>query len=194
MTVARTSIALLVIQLALVSSIAAKYLYQRQTCPKVWTRAAAFDPETVMRGRYLSTQLKIDACGIKMPLAHDQTMASDNQRTYFDPRGDGTLSQLLEVTIGVKNGTLVAEHIAKSPQEHNSQSLSLRKGVACSEATLWTPVDFYLPEHAIDPLATQRSSGQELWVEVTIPPAGPPRPLGLAIKTSDGQWQPLNYR
>jgi uncharacterized membrane-anchored protein len=49
-----TSIVLLVIQLALVSSIAAKYLYQRSTCPRVWTRTAAYDPDMVMRGRYLS--------------------------------------------------------------------------------------------------------------------------------------------
>ena len=42
-----TSIALLVIQLAIVSSIAAKYLYQRWTCPHVWTRTVAYDPESV---------------------------------------------------------------------------------------------------------------------------------------------------
>ena len=35
----------LVIQLAIVSSIAAKYLYQRWHCPRVWTRTAAYDPE-----------------------------------------------------------------------------------------------------------------------------------------------------
>ena len=54
MKLAKSSIVLLVIQLALVSSIAAKYFYQRSTCPKAWTRAAAYDPNMVMRGRYLS--------------------------------------------------------------------------------------------------------------------------------------------
>ena len=41
----------------IVSSVALKYLYQRATCPRVWTRTAAYDPELVMRGRYLSLQL-----------------------------------------------------------------------------------------------------------------------------------------
>ena len=54
MKLSKTSIVLLVIQLALVSSIAAKYLYQRAHCPRVWVRTAAYDPEMVMRGRYLS--------------------------------------------------------------------------------------------------------------------------------------------
>ena len=41
---ATASVVLLAIQLILVCSIAGKYLYQRLTCPRVWTRAAAFDP------------------------------------------------------------------------------------------------------------------------------------------------------
>ena len=65
----RHSIALLVIQLALVSSIAAKYLYQRWTCPRVWTRAVAYDPELLMRGRYLSLQLTVDGCQSTLPSA-----------------------------------------------------------------------------------------------------------------------------
>ncbi len=39
---AKTSVVLLVVQLAIVSSIAAKYLYQRWTCPRVWTRSVAY--------------------------------------------------------------------------------------------------------------------------------------------------------
>ena len=46
MKLSKTSIALLIIQLAIVSTIAAKYLYQRSTCPRVWTRAAAYDPNS----------------------------------------------------------------------------------------------------------------------------------------------------
>ena len=60
---------MLLIQLALVSSLAAHYLYQRATCPKVWTRAAAYDPSLVMRGRYLSLQLTVDGCQSTLPSA-----------------------------------------------------------------------------------------------------------------------------
>ena len=42
------------------------------------------------------------------------------------------------------------------------------------------PVAFFLPEHAVDP--TRLAPGEELWVEVSVPPNGPPRPLRLAVK------------
>ena len=63
----RRALILLLIQLAIVSTIAAKYLYQRNTCPRVWTRAVAWDPELVLRGRYISAQLHIDLCGVTLP-------------------------------------------------------------------------------------------------------------------------------
>src|ERR1039457_4189439 len=69
MKISKTSVALLLIQLAIVSSIAAKYLYQRWTCPRVWARAEAFDPQLPMRGRYLSLQLAVDGCQSTLPSA-----------------------------------------------------------------------------------------------------------------------------
>ena len=60
MKFSKASIALLIVQLILVSSVAAKYFYQRASCPRVWTRTAAYDPSLVMRGRYLSLQLTVD--------------------------------------------------------------------------------------------------------------------------------------
>ena len=44
MKLSKTSLVLLALQLAIVSTIAAKYLYQRITCPRVWTRTVAYDP------------------------------------------------------------------------------------------------------------------------------------------------------
>ncbi len=68
-TLSAVSLALLVVQLALVSTIATKYLYQRWSCPRVWTRAAAIDPELPMRGRYLALQLTVDGCQSTLPSA-----------------------------------------------------------------------------------------------------------------------------
>ncbi len=192
MKLARTSLLVLGIQLALVSSIAAKYLYQRNTCPRVWTRAVAYDPEMLMRGRYLSMQLKIDACGITLPIAKEQSKDSFEHRVIFEFDGSGTYETQLPIIVAAKNGKLVAERIAPSPHEHRSQDLILNQNAACSEAALQVPVDFYLSETAKSPFPLAK--GTELWVEVTVPPAGPPRPIGLAIKSSDGTWQPLNYR
>ena len=60
----RPGLILLLVQLVLVLSVAGKYLYERQTRPRVWTRATQFDPALPLRGRYLALQLLVDACGL----------------------------------------------------------------------------------------------------------------------------------
>jgi hypothetical protein len=43
--------------------------------------------------------------------------------------------------------------------------------------TLVEPVAFFIPEHVPDP-----SPGEELWVEVSVPARGSPRPIRLGVK------------
>ena len=52
------------------------------------------------------------------------------------------------------------------------------------------PVYFYISEHAQSPLP--RDARAELWIEVTVPPKGPPRPIQLALK-QNGDWRPLAF-
>ena len=49
-------------------------------------------------------------------------------------------------------------------------------------------VEYFIPEHALDP--SLRNRGEELWVEVTIPKKGPPRPIRLGVK-KNGMIAPL---
>jgi hypothetical protein len=50
------------------------------------------------------------------------------------------------------------------------------------------PVAFFINEHVADP--SVRKPGEELWVEVSVPKKGPPRPLRLGVK-KDGVLTPL---
>jgi hypothetical protein len=52
-------------------------------------------------------------------------------------------------------------------------------------------VDFFISEHVSDP--SRRPPGEELWVEVSVPPRGAPRPIRLAVK-KDGALTPLELR
>ena len=52
-------------------------------------------------------------------------------------------------------------------------------------------VAFFLPEHVADP--SIRTAGEELWVEVSVPKKGPPRPLRLGVR-KDGVLRPLDLR
>ncbi len=53
-------------------------------------------------------------------------------------------------------------------------------------------VSFFIPQDIPDP--SQLKSGEQLWVEVSLPPKGSPRPLRLAIKSPNGAWRDLSLR
>ena len=42
------------------------------------------------------------------------------------------------------------------------------------------PVAYFIPEHVPDP--SRRPAGEELWVEVSVPAKGAPRPIRLGVK------------
>ncbi len=108
-TLSVASLALLIVQLAIVSTIAAKYLYQRWSCPRVWTRAAAYDPEMPMRGRYLALRLTVDGCQSTLPSAKDAAFPHKYDGTTRP--GPYTLRQdtsEFRANLNVVNNTLVA--------------------------------------------------------------------------------------
>jgi hypothetical protein len=188
-----TSIALLVIQLAIVSSIAAKYLYQRWTCPHVWARTVAYDPELLMRGRYLGVQLIVDGCQSTLPSAKQAAFPRNIDGTT---RPNGYSIRAPEAVqfsaqLKVEGDKLLAIRIQDEDQRAGGQMVAVWPSQSCEEMRLEQPVDFYIAEHAASPLPVK--PGQELWIEVTIPPKGPPRPTQLAMK-QDGVWKPLAFQ
>jgi len=193
MNFAKTSISLLVIQLAIVSTIAAKYLYQRSTCPRVWTRAVAYDPESVMRGRYLSTQLVVDGCQSTLPSASEARFPRNVNGVPNGMRYAIATPQAIHfpANLIVKDNKLVAIRIPESDDASTGEMVGAMPGSSCENLRLDEPVNFYLPEHATSPLPVK--SGDELWIEVTVPPKGPPRPIQLALK-QNGAWRPLAFQ
>jgi hypothetical protein len=172
------SVAVLAIQLVIVSLIAAKYLYQRATCPHVWTRTAAFEPDLFMRGRYLSLRLTVDGC--QAALKDEDHPPEWNKQVVRFP-----------ATLAVRNNALVAFRGPDSWIRPDSLVVFQRSGMPCQSMLLEQPINFYIAEHAESPVPVKQ--GDELWIEVTIPPKGPPRPTQLALK-HQGMWQPLTYR
>jgi hypothetical protein len=193
MKFSKASIALLVIQLAIVSTVAAKYLYQRASCPRVWTRTAAYDPALIMRGRYLSLQLTVDGCGSTLPSAKDaqfpRSINGDPGGRTFSIRAADTV--WFHAKLAVKDNKLIAIRVPDSDTSMATQTIAGTSGSSCDQMRLAQPVNFYIPEHAADP--TRLKPGQELWIEVTVPPKGPPRPLQLALK-NNGAWKPLAFQ
>ncbi|MGD0800395.1 MAG: hypothetical protein ABR906_03685 [Terracidiphilus sp.] len=192
-SISGASLVLLVIQLALVTSIAAKYLYQRQSCPRVWTRTAAYDPEMVMRGRYLSLQLTVDGCQSTLPSALRATFPRNSDGTT-KPTGyqvDWQGIVYFNAKLKVEGSKLLAIRIPEADLTSKGVQVIAMPGTSCDALRLSEPVDFYIAEHAKDP--SRLTKGQELWIEVTVPPKGPPRPLQLALK-DNGAWKPLAFQ
>ena len=193
MKLAKTSLVVLAIQLALVSSIAAKYLYQRWSCPRVWTRTVAYDPELVMRGRYMSVRLIVDGCQSTLPSAEDMTMPRDKDGVQTGKRFSIRAEQPVRfpARLKVEGNKLVAIRIPESDESTQGVMVEAVPGSSCEDLRLDMPVDFYLAEHAANP--TPVGAGKELWIEVTVPPKGPPRPVQLALKDG-GAWRPLAFQ
>jgi hypothetical protein len=193
MKFSKVSIALLIIQIVIVSFVALKYLYQRATCPRVWARAAAYDPSLVMRGRYLSLQLTVDGCSSTLPSAKNAQFPRNSSGMPVGPRFNVNAPETVwfQATLAVKDNKLIVIRAPESESTTVTQTVAAQPGAGCDQMRLWNPVDFYISEHADDPTWLKR--GQELWIEVTVPPKGPPRPLQLALK-DNGVWKPLAFQ
>jgi uncharacterized membrane-anchored protein len=191
-TVSASSIVLLVFQLMLVSAIAGKYLYQRWRCPRVWTRAVAYDPDLVMRGRYLSLQLTVDGCQSTLPKASQARFPRDINGAAVPGPYAVQASQRVDflARLEVQGGKLEAIRIPDEDKGGRGLMISGVPGAPCDQMRVNQPVDLYIAEHARNPVPVK--AGQELWVEVTLPPKGSPRPTQLAIK-QNGVWTPLAF-
>ena len=92
-----------------------------------------------------------------------------------------------EVELTVEMGRLIAV-----PTEHPTGVSAIRGPTREGPvAALLPPVLYFIPEHADDP--SRRPMGEELWVEVTVPKKGLPRPIRLGVK-KNGVLTPLDLR
>ena len=93
-------------------------------------------------------------------------------------------SVYFRANLKVQNNQLMAVRIEGQEDQAAGQWVSAVPSAQCDQMRLESPVDFYIAEQAASPLPLH--SGQELWIELTVPPKGPPRPIQLALKT---EWR-----
>jgi hypothetical protein len=191
MKLAKVSLVLLVFQLLLVSTIAGKYAYQRWRCPRVWTRAAMYDPWLVMRGRYLSVQLNVDGCKSTLPSAKQAAFPRNIDGVAGGPGFGVNVPVEFPASLVVDGSRLTAIRIPNPETPSEGLKVVAQPGANCATMRLRDPVNFYIADNAASPLPLK--PGQELWMEVTVPPKGPPRPLQLALKEG-GAWRALAFQ
>ena len=153
-------------QVLLVSSVGAKFLYDRANYPRIWVETAPYDPYLPIRGRYVSIALRVDAARA-VPAANTRTGPA-----------------LFRARLEARNGRL----FAVEDEEGGGHWV---RNAMCDDEPCWRlamPVAYFIPEHGVDP--AQRPPGDTLWVEVTLPPTGAPRPIRLGVKKGE-TLQPL---
>lgn len=166
-------VAIAAFHLCLVALLGGKLLYDRATLPSVWVRAVPHDPSLPIRGRYVSLDLIVHPQGVPR---------AGKEGEWRQPQG---------VALGVEGGRLVARpKVTGRGYDPSSTCLRFVDRQGRKMAVLSQPVPFFIPEHVPDP--SQRPEGEELWVLVTLPQKGPPRPIRLGVRKVDGSFRPLD--
>lgn len=173
MSLQRKGFLLGALQLAIVLSLGGKLLYDRATRPRVWVLAQTYDPDLPIRGRYLSERLS-------MPVSGFDYVSQDNSYSQWYQNRHWAYYE-------VQNGKLVA----KSEGSGSAGWIAVqRRGDSSLVALTEEPVLLFVPDNADLSVIKPQS---EIWVEVTVPRQGPPRPIRIALK-KDAVFIPLNFK
>ena len=164
----RNGLILAALHVAIVGSLGVKLLADRATRPRVWVRTSPIDPNLPIRGRYVRLGLEVERfSGMeKSKTILPNAAVVPDGRVFAEP---------MPVRLSVRDGQIYAE---------GSDTFTGTMGVVQTrggrETVRLDPVAFFIPESVADP--SRRKPGEELWVEVTIPKRGGPRPIRLAVK------------
>jgi hypothetical protein len=161
------------IQIVMVLSLGGKLLYERVTRPRVWVMSEAYDPELPIRGRYVSERLQMQAEGFEYVTPDRPGM------DYYVNRKWAYLQ--------IRDNHLVAENRVAGL----GMWIYVRKNAqGALTAVSDEPVLFFIPDKAQLPIL---KAGEQMWVDVTLPIAGPPRPIRIGIKKA-GVITPLDLK
>jgi len=160
------------LHVVIVSSLGAKFLYDRVHRPRVWIKSAIYDPNLPIRGKYLSLSIEVPAEGFT---GRTPAYGDIKSEYYFSSnRCDLVLRGEQLMAVANERGDFFA-----NVQRRDNNLVAVINGETA----------YFLPEHKNGPIL--RNRGEELWIEATIPRKGPPRPIRLGIK-KDGVLTPLS--
>jgi uncharacterized membrane-anchored protein len=75
------------LQIAIVCSLALKYTVDRQVRPRVWARAVGYDPQALIRGRYVQLGVVVEATGRNLYQPMRVVAENGRLKAVPDPHG-----------------------------------------------------------------------------------------------------------
>src|SRR2546423_13194788 len=134
-----------VVQIALVTSLAAKLTWDRHRFPRVWAKAGTWDPDLPIRGRYLGLQLEVVCDNSASMHAPAPPQVSAQPALRFVP------PVYLRGKLRVENGQLASDCASTADATDTNAFAMLRqqrRGQSAMTTMLGEPVLVFLPEHA----------------------------------------------
>lgn len=174
----RAGIVIAIVHVLLVCSLGAKLIYDRHRYPRIWVKTRPYDPDLPIRGRYLSLQLEVETEGFSLTPEEQKRLSDTSKRR---PRWENvSRSAKLE---------LRGKRLVAVPYDGPGYERIWLDSNDLSKATWSEPILYFISEHAEDP--SRQPAGSRLWVEVTVPKKGSPRPIQLATSNESG-WHVLS--
>ena len=160
------------VQAALMLSTGLLFWIDRQISPRAWVRTAPVDPNLPIRGRYITLNMVV-------PFISNST----------DVSATDLVGSWQDVQLRVESDRLQAVQKVGAGFNNYAGEIRLREGSLVVNPG--PELAFFIPPDVKDP--SIRPDGSTLWVEVTLPGSGAPRPIQLGIE-KDGQIEPLVLR
>lgn len=164
----RRGLLLALLQGGLLLSLGGQLLLDRAIRPRGWIRTEPVDPNLPIRGRYVNLALVVPAPGLEA--GQDQPWSGERV--------------VLRSEAGQVRARLAG---ADTPRSRSLQAMP-----SGEQWRLQPGVAFFIPPLVEDP--SRRLPGEQLWVEVTLPAEGPPRPIRLGVRKGNGPIIPLELR
>ncbi len=159
---------LALLQGGLLLSLGGQLLLDRATRPRGWILSEPVDPHLPIRGRYVNLALLVPAPEVPA----GQSRPWSGERLVLRAEADRVRATL------ATDATPRSESLRATPQGEGWR--------------LGPSVAYFIPPGVADP--SRRPPGEQLWVEVTLPAQGPPRPIRLGVQRGDGPISPLELR
>ncbi len=156
------------LQGGLLLSLGGQLLLDRATRPRGWILSEPVDPHLPIRGRYVNLGLLVPAPEVPA----GQPRPWSGERVELRAEADRVRATLAT--------------------DATPRSLSLAATPEGERWRLGPSVAYFIPPGVADP--SRRPPGEQLWVEVTLPAQGPPRPIRLGVQRGDGPISPLELR
>ena len=168
----RSGIGIAAVQAVLMLSTGVLFWIDRQISPRAWVPTAPMDPNLLIRGRYITMTMLV-------PLRPSNLIDSDAE----------LLNTWQTVQLGVEGDRLIAQINDQSTR--NQLDGRIRQRGDSLVVNPYHELAFFIPPDVQDP--SIQPDGRSLWVEVTLPRFGAPRPIQLGLETN-GLIEPLPLR